>query len=259
MEPGDATLGDPTPQVVGHWVLHHVATTGSTNADLWAMAEAAAPDRTALRADHQTSGKGRLDRRWEAPAGENLLLSLLFREIPEDPGTLVHAVAVAASRACEAVAGVDATLKWPNDLLGADGTRKMAGILAQAGPISGSRPSFVIVGLGLNVNWSPDDATSLSREAGGRPVIVGDVCRAVLEQLDDVMTWSATRLHDEYRRRLGTLGREVRVEVSADETVEGRALDVETDGRLVVLDRCGVTHRFAVGDVVHVRTTNFEA
>ena len=259
MEPGDATLGDPTPQVVGHWVLHHVATTGSTNADLWAMAEAGAPDRTALRADHQTSGKGRLDRRWEAPAGENLLLSLLFREIPEDPGTLVHAVAVAASRACEAVAGVDATLKWPNDLLGADGTRKMAGILAQAGPISGSRPSFVIVGLGLNVNWSPDDATSLSGEAGGRPVIVGDVCRAVLEQLDDVMTWSATRLHDEYRRRLGTLGREVRVEVNAEETVEGRALDVETDGRLVVLDRCGVTHRFAVGDVVHVRTTNFEA
>ena len=223
------------------------------------MAEAGAPDRTALRADHQTSGKGRLDRRWEAPAGENLLLSLLFREIPEDPGTLVHAVAVAASRACEAVAGVDATLKWPNDLLGADGTRKMAGILAQAGPISGSRPSFVIVGLGLNVNWSPDDATSLSGEAGGRPVNVGDVCRAVLEQLDDVMTWSATRLHDEYRRRLGTLGREVRVEVNAEETVEGRALDVETDGRLVVLDRCGVTHRFAVGDVVHVRTTNFEA
>ncbi|MFZ8902192.1 MAG: biotin--[acetyl-CoA-carboxylase] ligase [Ilumatobacteraceae bacterium] len=259
MEPGDATLGDPTPQVVGHWVLHHVATTGSTNADLWVMAEAGAPDRTALRADHQTSGKGRLDRRWEAPAGKNLLLSLLFREIPEDPGTLVHAVAVAASRACEAVAGVDPTLKWPNDLLGADGTRKMAGILAQAGPISGSRPSFVIVGLGLNVNWSPDDATSLSGEAGGRPVIVGDVCRAVLEQLDDVMTWSATRLHDEYRRRLGTLGREVRVEVNAEETVEGRALDVETDGRLVVLDRCGVTHRFAVGDVVHVRTTNFEA
>ncbi|MGA0195795.1 MAG: biotin--[acetyl-CoA-carboxylase] ligase, partial [Ilumatobacteraceae bacterium] len=154
---------------------------------------------------------------------------------------------------------VDPTLKWPNDLLGADGTRKMAGILAQAGPISGSRPSFVIVGLGLNVNWSPDDATSLSGEAGGRPVIVGDVCRAVLEQLDDVTTWSATRLHDEYRRRLGTLGREVRVEVNAEETVEGRALDVETDGRLVVLDRCGVTHRFAVGDVVHVRTTNFEA
>jgi len=47
--------------------------------------------------------------------------------------------------------------------------------------------------------------------------------------------------------------------VNAEETVEGRALDVETDGRLVVLDRCGVTHRFAVGDVVHVRTTNFEA
>ncbi len=259
MEPGDATLGDPTPQVVGHWILHHVAATGSTNTDLWAMAEAGAPDRTALRADHQTSGKGRLDRRWEAPAGENLLVSLLFREVPEDPGTLVHAVAVAAAQACEEVAGVEPALKWPNDLLGADGTRKMAGILAQAGPISDSGPAFVIVGLGLNVNWAPDDATSLSHEAGGQPFAVGDVCRALLRRLDEVTSWSATRLHEEYRRRLGTLGREVRVEVNAEETVEGRALDVEADGRLVVLDRCGVTHRFAVGDVVHVRTTNFGA
>lgn len=259
MEPGDATLGDPTPQVVGHWILHHVAATGSTNADLWTMAEAGAADRTALRADHQTSGKGRLDRRWEAPPGENLLLSLLFRRIPDDPGALVHAVAVAAARACEAVAGVEVALKWPNDLLGADGTRKMAGILAQAGPVSDGRPAFVIVGLGLNVNWAPDDATSLSHEASGRLFDVGRVCRALLEQLDHVMTWSAVQLHEEYRRRLGTLGREVRVQVTDDEAVEGRALDVESDGRLVVLDRCGVTHRFAVGDVVHVRTTNFGA
>jgi BirA family biotin operon repressor/biotin-[acetyl-CoA-carboxylase] ligase len=168
-------------------------------------------------------------------------------------------VAVAAAEACEEVAGVEPSLKWPNDLLGADGTRKMAGILAQAGPISDSGPAFVIVGLGLNVNWAPDDATSLSHEAGGQPFAVGDVCRALLRRLDEVTSWSATRLHEEYRRRLGTLGREVRVEVNAEETVEGRALDVEADGRLVVLDRCGVTHRFAVGDVVHVRTTNFGA
>jgi BirA family biotin operon repressor/biotin-[acetyl-CoA-carboxylase] ligase len=261
MEPGHATLGDPAPHVVGTWVLHHVAETGSTNDDLWALAEAGAANHTALRADHQTAGKGRLDRRWEAPVGENLLVSLLFREVPAEPGTLVHAVALAAADTCRDVAGVDVTLKWPNDLLGRDGVRKMAGILAQAGPIASdsgtARPTFVIVGLGLNVNWAPDDATSLSGEAGDRPFVVDAVCRDLLVNLDRVLAWSSTHLHDEYRRRLGTVGREVRVSVSADEIVEGRALDVEADGRLVVLDRCGVTHRFAVGDVVHVRTTSF--
>lgn len=253
MEPGHATLGDPAPHVVGSWVLHHVAETGSTNDDLWAMAQAGAPDRTALRADHQTAGKGRIDRRWEAPVGENLLVSLLFRSIPDEPGTLVHAVALAAADACREVAGVDVSLKWPNDLLGRDGIRKMAGILAQASP------AFVVVGLGLNVNWAPDEATSLSLEADGRPFVVDAVCRALLANLERVLTFTPAQLHDEYRRRLGTIGREVRVIVSADETVEGRALDLEADGRLVVLDRCGVTHRFAVGDVVHVRTTSFGA
>lgn len=263
MEPGHATLGDSAPHVVGSWIVHHVAETGSTNDDLWAMAQAGAPDHTALRADHQTAGRGRLDRRWDAPVGENLLLSLLFREVPLDPGTLVHAVAVAAADACRAVGGVSLTLKWPNDLLGADGSRKVAGILAQAGPMAGSgtgstaRPAFVIVGLGLNVNWAPDEATSLSDEAGGRPFAVSEVCNAVLENLDRVLSWSSAHLHEEYKRRLGTIGREVRVTVRADDIVEGRALDVESDGRLVVLDRCGVTHRFAVGDVVHVRTTSF--
>jgi BirA family biotin operon repressor/biotin-[acetyl-CoA-carboxylase] ligase len=257
MEPAHATLGDPAPHVVGSWILHHVAETGSTNDDLWALAQAGAPDHTALRADHQTAGKGRLDRRWEAPVGENLLVSLLFRQVPAEPGTLVHAVALAAADACRDVAGVDLALKWPNDLLGRDGLAKMAGILAQAGPLAGERPAFVIVGLGLNVNWAPDDATSLSHEAGERPFAVDAVCRSFLENLDRVLGWSSAHLHEEYRRRLGTVGREVRVTVTPDEIVEGRALDLEADGRLVVLDRCGVTHRFAVGDVVHVRTTSF--
>lgn len=259
MEPGDATLGDPAPHVVGSWVVHHVAETGSTNDDLWSLARAGASDHTALRADHQTAGKGRLDRQWDAPVGENLLVSLLFREVPADPGTLVHAVAIAAAEACRVVGNIEPILKWPNDLLGSDGVRKLAGILAQAGQSAGSsaHPAFVIVGLSLNVNWAPDDATSLSGEANGRPFAVSEVCHAFLEQLDRVLAWSSSTLHDEYRRRLGTIGREVRVTVRADEVVEGRALDVESDGRLVVLDRCGVTHRFAVGDVVHVRATSF--
>ena len=238
--------------VAGGWRVRWCASTGSTNDDLWAAARAGAPDRLVLVADHQTAGKGRLDRRWEAPVGANLLVSLLFRDVPAVPHALTHAVALAAARASERVAGVVPDLKWPNDLL--VGRQKLAGILSTAGPMEGSppRPSFVVVGLGLNVGWAPEGATSLaalSTATATRDLVLA----ALLEALDEVLSLPADERHAEYRRQLATIGREVRVELPDDRFVEGRALDVEVDGRLVVLDACGVSHRLDVGDVVHLR------
>lgn len=243
-------------ETVGSWTVQRVTETGSTNDDLFDLGRAGATDRTALVTAHQTAGKGRLDRRWDAPAGTNLLVSLLFRSVPANPHELVHAVALAAANAAVTTIGVAPVIKWPNDLLGPDGQEKLAGILATAGPFAGDRPSFVVVGLGFNVNWAPEGATSLSALAG-RVLSVDDVLRAFLHALDRFAAMSPGQLHEAYRKRLGTLRREVVVHLPGDETVEGRALDIESDGRLVVLDRCGVTHRFSVGDVVHVRTTNF--
>jgi BirA family biotin operon repressor/biotin-[acetyl-CoA-carboxylase] ligase len=184
--------------------------------------------------------------------GANLLVSLLFRQIPEVPHALTHAVALAAARACEQVADVVPDLKWPNDLL--VGRQKLAGILSTAGPMEGSppRPSFVVVGLGLNVGWAPEGATSLVAESGRR-VTREDVLAALLSELDELMSLSPELLHDRYRRRLSTLNREVRIERPDSSFLEGRALDVESDGRLVLLDSCGVTHRLDVGDIVHLR------
>src|SRR3954467_13140670 len=113
------------------WNVTWVAETGSTNADLVAAAMADAPDRTVLATDHQTAGRGRLDRRWDAPPGANLLVSLLFREVPDHPHELTQRVALAGVQACATVAGVRPAVKWPNDLM-LDG-RKLAGVLAQAG------------------------------------------------------------------------------------------------------------------------------
>src|SRR5689334_20618817 len=93
------------------WTVEHVAETGSTNADLLATA-AARPDRSVLVAAHQTAGRGRLDRRWEAPAGANLLVSILFHDVPPHPGELTRRVALAAVAASRTVAGVDVVLKW---------------------------------------------------------------------------------------------------------------------------------------------------
>ena len=88
-----------------------MASTGSTNDDLLAAGRAGAPDKTVLIADHQTAGKGRLDRRWETPAGENLLVSLLFRAVPAVPHALTHAAALASATACERTTGVTPDLK----------------------------------------------------------------------------------------------------------------------------------------------------
>jgi BirA family biotin operon repressor/biotin-[acetyl-CoA-carboxylase] ligase len=220
------------------WLISVVDETGSTNADLLAAAAMGAADRSVLRARHQTAGKGRLDRGWVAPAGANLLVSLLFREAPKHPHELTQRVALAAAKACSEIAGVSPTLKWPNDLL-LDG-RKLAGVLAQAG---GSSQHYVVVGIGLNVGWAPDDAAKL-----GDAYDPGDVLDAMLNAYDEL----PPDITDQYRAALATIGQSVRVELSGSAVV-GRALDVLADGRLVVLDECGITHRIDTGDVVHLR------
>jgi BirA family biotin operon repressor/biotin-[acetyl-CoA-carboxylase] ligase len=220
------------------WQITVVDETGSTNADLLAAAASGAADRSVLMARHQTAGRGRLDRRWVAPTGTNLLVSMLFRDVPTHPHELTQRVALAAAKACRDVAGVSPTLKWPNDLL-LEG-RKLAGVLAQAG---GPGPQYVVVGIGLNVAWAPDDAAKLGDNYA--PAEVLDAMLAAYDLLPDDIT-------DLYREALTTIGQSVRVEL-ADSAVVGRALDVLPDGRLVVLDECGITHRFETGDVVHLR------
>jgi BirA family biotin operon repressor/biotin-[acetyl-CoA-carboxylase] ligase len=215
-----------------------VAETGSTNADLLAAAAQGAADRSVLVALHQTAGRGRLDRRWDAPPGVNLLASLLFRDFAGSPHVLTQRVGLAALAACRRLAGVNAELKWPNDVL-LEGA-KLAGILAQAQ--FGERPA-VVVGIGINVGWAPEGAALLG--TGIDPL---DLVAGLLSAYDELPTdvWPL------YRRHLATLGKRVRVEL-ADRVVEGRAVDVEPDGRLVVVDDDAVPHRFDAGDVVHLR------
>lgn len=229
------------------WKVQVVAETGSTNADLLEAAGGGAPHGTVLRALHQTAGRGRLDRRWDAPPGRNLLVSLLFREGVDRPHRLTQRVAVAAAMACERVAHVSPGIKWPNDLL--VGSEKLAGMLAQAGGRSG-RVEYVVVGIGVNVGWAPPGAARLPE--GTDPGAVLDALLGVLDELGDH--------HDEqYRQRLVTLGQSVRVDRHQD-TVTGQAVDVCDDGRLVVRpdgapDDGSGDLRIDTGDVVHLRPT----
>jgi BirA family biotin operon repressor/biotin-[acetyl-CoA-carboxylase] ligase len=254
--------------------IRRFETIDSTNRYLLDQARAGAPDGVVAVADHQTAGRGRLGRRWEAPAGANLLMSVLLR--PELPAPLRHlapaVVALAAAEAAQNVAGLALGVKWPNDLLAPDG-RKVAGVLAEGDLATGvgepgtaaGAPPGVVVGIGVNVNWPaeggdlPDDlagtATSL-RQQTGHPVDRWEVLDALLTALEPRLSDLETvpgraRQADDLRRRCTTVGTEVRIEL-ADSVFEGVAVDVTAEGHLVV-DSGGEFRTVVAGDVVHVR------
>jgi len=230
------------------WHVHHVAETGSTNADMVIAAGQGAPHHSVLVTDFQLAGRGRLDRQWDAEPGANLLTSVLFRpqQLPERPiQQYTHMVGLAARKACIALCGVEVEMKWPNDLL--IGEQKLAGILAQNGA------DYVVVGIGLNVRWAPQGATSLRDASGNNEAAPLDVLAQMLIELDRLEFLDASQLHHAYVEALSTIGRAVRIELATGDFLEGRAMDVDVDGRLVVLDECAITHRIEVGDVIHLR------
>ena len=262
----------------------------STNRYLLDEARSGAPEGVVAVAAHQTAGRGRLGRRWEAPPGANLLASVLLR--PDlAPGQRHLASAVVALAAADAVAEVTGSrpgIKWPNDLLAADG-RKLAGVLAEAdatgatatgatatgatasgptrgaaAPRGGLRPP-VVVGIGINVNWPTTDgdvpvelagtATSLLRLTGrvtDVDLLLGVLLDAVEPRVADLASpGGRVRQADDLRGGCVTLGTTVRVELAGG-SFEGRATDLTPDGHLVV-EVAGTRRTVVAGDVVHVR------
>ncbi len=242
----------------GEWQVRRFDEIDSTNTYLREQARGGAPEGLVAVADHQTSGRGRLDRHWESPPGANLLASVLLRPRcePDHLHLCTGALALAAVDACARVAGVEPVIKWPNDLL-VNGS-KLAGVLAEAEFGDGS--TAVVAGIGLNVGWpGPSGAggTCLDEVApGAAPVDRRTLLDTLLERLAarlPLLDHPSGRhlLADEVRGRCSTLGHEVRVELPGAELV-GRALAIDDDGRLVVENPQG-THAVAAGDVVHLR------
>ena len=232
------------------WRVSTVPETGSTNADLLAAGEAGAPDGTVLRTDHQTAGRGRLDRTWEAPPGANLLVSILLAPVGDRPHDVVRAVALAALRACHSTCGVEVSLKWPNDLC--VGPEKIAGILAQRGSRADGSGDFVVVGIGVNVAWAPPGAVSLASAGWTTPVTPAALCGALLGELAPLLVLDHDTLHADYVAHLATIGQRVRVETPVETSV-GTAEAVDADGRIVVRDNDGTIRAFDTADVVHLR------
>jgi BirA family biotin operon repressor/biotin-[acetyl-CoA-carboxylase] ligase len=242
---------DPQASPTRFGELRWLVETDSTNRYLLDEARSGAPDGLVVVADHQQAGRGRLGRTWTAPPGASLLVSVLLRPglAPEERHVVVVAAAVAMAEAIAAMTGVVADLKWPNDLLVGD--RKLAGILAEAAG------DAVVVGIGVNLDWPeiPEElvgiATACNLE-GGNPVAREELLAAFLARYEERLAdLDGTR--QEYRRRLATLGRTVRVERPAD-TLVGTAVDIDEAGRLLV-DVDGTIETISAADVTHLRTT----
>ena len=202
-------------------------------------------------ADAQTGGRGRLDRAWSSPSG-GVWLSILIR--PDVPPTQAPAytlaAAVATTRAVRE-AGVDASIKWPNDVLVGD--RKLAGILTEMEG-EADRVSWLVVGIGINANV---DAADLPTD---RPVTtvreeVGDVDRRELTQsllaAFHELTVDLQQVLPAWRKLSSTLGQRVRVETPGEKIV-GDAVDVRFPGSLIVETAEG-TREVTAGDCEHLR------
>jgi BirA family biotin operon repressor/biotin-[acetyl-CoA-carboxylase] ligase len=232
----------------GPWRVEWFASLDSTNRRALDAARAGAPDGLVVVADEQTAGRGRLGRRWEAPPGSSLLVSVLLRD-SGDPARAVMAAGVALAAAVEDVAGIEAGLKWPNDLVVDD--RKLAGLLAEA------EGDALVVGAGCNVNWDsfPEElratATACNLEAD-HLVDRDALLDAFLDRFAAALG-AGGRVVDDYRKRLVTIGRTVRVEPVRGDELVGTAVAVADDGALVVRDGAGTDHTVVAADVHHLR------
>lgn len=239
-------------------VLTEVA---STNAVLRASAddERAWPHLSVLLTENQTAGRGRLDRTWTAPPGASLAVSVILRRLPsvEARGWIPLASGVAMADAiAEQLPGRAVDVKWPNDVL--VGGRKICGILAEA------TRDAVIVGTGVNTAMTSEElpvptATSFALE--GVAVDADRLLARYLDGLDTLVGGIATSgdavasgVHEAVLRRCATIGSAVRVTLPGGRMLEGVAVALDADGRLVVRAD-GVEHAVSAGDVVHVRPT----
>ena len=243
-----------------------VQRTGSTNSDLvTAASEGRAREGAVLVAEEQTSGRGRLDRRWTAPPRSGLFFSVLLTpsEVPVARwGWLPLLTGVAVATGLSRAAGVDTALKWPNDLLVTVGgeERKAGGILAER-----AGTDAVVVGVGLNVTLRAEElpvpqAGSLAL-AGAVTTDRDPLLRAVLRSLEEwYERWraaggdpAASGLQETYAAGCATLGRTVRAELPGDRSLVGEAVAVDGDGRLVIATEEGVQEPVGAGDIVHLR------
>lgn len=256
-----------------------VDSTGSTNADLLqgvTVDPRAWPDLSVLTAEHQTAARGRLDRHWEAPPLSSVSVSIVLRPVNADGRPLpTHSyswfsllAALALREALLETAGIPAEIKWPNDVMVRG--KKIAGILAQLGPMRDGSVPAVILGTGLNVNLTASElpvptATSVALEEpltvdrtvllksylAHFSVLYRSFCNADGDPTAGIA--GGLSLHKRVESVMVTLGKQVRAQLPGDHEIIGHASRLDEYGSLLVVDKDAREHVVTAGDVVHLR------
>lgn len=232
-----------------------VEETPSTNVLVADRARAGEPEGLVVVAEHQTAGRGRLDRVWETPPGTGLTFSVLLRpDLPVTAWTWIPLLTGFALHAALADRIPEVMLKWPNDVL--VGEQKISGILVER--VETDDGPAAVIGIGLNVNQSEQElpsetATSLRVELG-ETFDRGDLLIQVLGSLRALqpLLEQPDVLRAAYVDVCSTVGRTVDVHLPGGDVVRGEVLDLDPHGALVLSTGDG-TFTAHAGDVVHVR------
>ncbi len=233
----------------------------STNTLALSMTEEGASEGTIIVAESQSKGRGRFTRVWFSPAGVNLYLSIILRpSLPlRDISIITLITGVAVVDAIQKSTGVKCILKWPNDII--IDKKKAGGILIEAKG-QGNNISYLVVGIGLNVNIDesalPEElfnkATSIKAKIGKETDRLG-LLQGILKEFDDwydrFLTEGSYPAIEAWKRRTDMLGRRVAVNIG-NKVIEGIAEGINADGALIIKPPNGSIEVIVAGEVVSV-------
>lgn len=235
--------------------IHVYKEVDSTNTVAKQLANAGAPDGVLVAAEHQTAGRGRMGRQFYSPKENGIYFSVMRRlPFPAEVTTLVtSAAAVAVCRAIQSLYGIEAQIKWVNDVYIAG--KKVCGILTEASMnFEHQTLDYVVVGIGVNVTaqeYPPELAsiiTSLDQYTS-EPIDRSRLIAAIVNELEDFCeNLSARTFLPEYRARSFLIGQPIRV-ISPMQTYEAKAIEIDDDGHLVVQTADGTIKTVNSGEV----------
>ena len=255
------TPSEIKPILTTKWMgrtIHYFHTIDSTNSEAYQLALQGAKEGEVVIAESQMKGRGRLGRHWFSPPFLNLYLSVILRpQIPPHQASLITLMAaVAAADAVEKFSDLHPTIKWPNDIL--LGGRKVAGLLNEIHSET-DRIHFVILGIGINLNMDGkafpkeirETATSLKKAMGQtipRKAFLGFLLEKLEEWYEVFLKKGGSVILEEWRARASIEGKRVKV-TSFGEVLVGRAIDVDSDGALILEMEDGGRKRIVAGDI----------
>lgn len=244
-------------KIIGKHIVHHDMVSSTMDVAM-ELGMKGALEGTVVCAEGQHKGRGRLGRQWLSSKGKGIYCSLILR--PNlSPAASPQVTIVSAVSVCQALrkaTKLDCLIKWPNDLI--INNKKVGGILTEMNAETG-RVKYVVIGIGINVNADeaalPPKATSLKTQATAefsRVSLLQHILQEIEREYLSFQSHGFAPVIEKWKKLSTTLGHRVKI-VSGNEHIEGEALDIDSDGGLLVRRDTGFLEKVVVGDVIKVR------